>query len=219
MRSDKQAGSISLVLLLGVVLVLLILVGIFAGWAFSSRQSYKNDTDQKISAAVATEKTSLTAQLTQKFTAQNELPYAVYQAPESLGSVTFNYPKTWSGYVDVNDPSSSDLLDGYFYPGVLPDLNSATQAFALRVSIISQAYSSVVSSLTGGGLQVTATPFSFPKVSSQVGLEISGQISNSLTGLMVVMPIRNNTLEIWTDGTQFMSDFNNIVLDNLTFSP
>jgi hypothetical protein len=36
---------------------------------------------------------------------------------------------------------------------------------------------------------------------------------------MVVIKVRDKTLKIYTESTDYMSDFNDIVLKNLTFSP
>jgi hypothetical protein len=135
----------------------------------------------------------------------------------SLGGVTVTYPKNWSGYVT----SASDLLDAYFYPNIVPDITNESQTFALRISIQSQQYSDVVSSLTGSGSDqgMTVSAYSFPKVPGQVGMELNGAIESNKTGLMVIMPVRNDTLEVFTEGSQFINDFENIILPNLTFSP
>jgi uncharacterized protein (UPF0333 family) len=50
----NQDGALSgLLVSLILTLVLLIVVLIFAGWAYSSREDYKNNTDAKIQTAVA----------------------------------------------------------------------------------------------------------------------------------------------------------------------
>ena len=38
------------------------------------------------------------------------------------------------------------------------------------------------------------------KVPSVVGVEITGQIQEQKTGVLVVLPLRNQVLEVWTEG-------------------
>jgi hypothetical protein len=66
----------------------------------------------------------------------------------------------------------------------------------------------------------TVSPYKAPSVPNVVGSEIVGQLpSISRTGTMVVLPLRTLTLELWTEGPQFVTDFSSIVLPNFTFSP
>jgi len=46
-----------------------------------------------------------------------------------------------------------------------------------------------------------------------------GQIINGKKGSMVMFPLRDKTLKVWTEADQFVGDFNNSVLPNLTFVP
>jgi hypothetical protein len=36
---------------------------------------------------------------------------------------------------------------------------------------------------------------------------------------MVVLPLRSQTVQIWTEGTQYVDDFNKLILPNFSFSP
>jgi hypothetical protein len=55
-----------------------------------------------------------------------------------------------------------------------------------------------------------------PKI---VGDYVKGQIQSDKQGEMVLLPLRDQTLAIWTESTAFENDFNNIILKNFTFSP
>jgi hypothetical protein len=48
---------------------------------------------------------------------------------------------------------------------------------------------------------------------------LSGQIAQQQKGTMVILPLRDKTLEVWTESDAYLSDFKNYVLPNLTFSP
>jgi hypothetical protein len=39
------------------------------------------------------------------------------------------------------------------------------------------------------------------------------------TGTMVLLPMRDKTLEIWTEAPAYLADFNTYILPNITFSP
>jgi hypothetical protein len=71
--------------------------------------------------------------------------------------------------------------------------------------------------------KVTATAYSLPKVPNIIGTRLSGAVSltnpQETSGNMVVLPLRNTTLLIWTESNDYLSDFNNYILPNLTFSP
>lgn len=223
MSRHSQTGSINVLLIPLIFAVLLFFVTAgFAVWAFNSRQDYKNNTDQKVAVAVKASDTQLTASLNKQFAEREKSPYKVYKGPQELGSLAITYPKTWSGYVSADGSAGNALLDGYFNPDVVPDVSSqSSKAIALRVSIVQQSYSDVIAQVTNSGNAqgITTKPFKFKNVPGVVGVELSGAIEQGKTGTMVIVPLRNNTLEVWTEGSQFTSDFNNIILPRFTFSP
>lgn len=220
---SNQAGSVNILLIPLILVVLLFFAAAgFGLWAFNSRQDYKNNTDQKIAAAKQEQSAALTKKLNADFAEKEKSPYAVYKGPQALGSVSITYPKTWSGYVSANASSGNGLLNGYFYPGVVPDTSGqSTQAFALRVAVVQQSYSDAVTQITNSGnaTGITTKPFAFKNVPGVVGVELTGAVQQNKTGTMVIVPLRNYALELWTEGTQFTDDFNNIILPNFTFSP
>lgn len=221
MFKHNQDGAVSG---LGVSLVLAItlLVGAlgFGGWAFSSRQDYKNNVDAKISAAVTTAKGQEDKVKDAQFAEAVKQPLKTYQGPEAYGSVVVSYPKTWSAYVDDTGKGSA-LVDGYFAPGVVPSISDQNSVFALRVQVTNQTYAQTLQSFTGqqqaGKLTVKA--YALPKLPKTVGVEAVGQLSDQTSVTMVALPLRSQTLQIWTEGTQYINDFNNNILPNFSFSP
>jgi hypothetical protein len=217
----NQNGSIN-VLLIPLIVAVLILVGAvaFGSWAYSSRANYKNNTEQQIAAAVSAAKQQTTTQLNNQFAVQQESPYDTYSGPEADGSLILKYPKTWSAYVDDTGASGSNI-NGYFYPGVIPSLNSTTSVFSLRVEVINTPYSQTVQQFTGAvaGGEVTVAPYELPLLPTVVGAEVTGKLPGGQSGTMVVLPIRSQTLEVWTESSQYLNVFNQVILPNLTFSP
>jgi hypothetical protein len=220
MKHNQHGGINILLVPLILAVVLLIAAASFGAYAFNNGQMYKNNDQQLIEAALAKQKQSITNQLNASFAQAQKTPYQTYNGPQAYGSIVLQYPKTWSAYIDDTGTGSA-LLDGYFDPGYVPALSSQTSTFSLRVQVLSASYSNSVqsyaSSVTSGA--VTVTPFSLVKVPSVIGVKVVGTLSDGSTGTMVILPVRSQTIEIWTESTQFTNDFNSIILPNFSFSP
>lgn len=225
MKKLGMRGEMNALLVPLIVLVLLFFgVGGFAYYAYSNMLDYKNNTDVKIAAAIKVEDASLTTKLQQQFAEESKNPYKTYNGPSQFGSVGVTYPKTWSAYVSVDNSGSETPVDGYFYPDVVPSTsqNSSNGTnFALRVQVTQSDYSEILQNFQSQVQEgaVTITPYHLPKVPGVIGVEVTGQIQSQKTGTLVILPLRSETLEIWTEGNQFQSDFNNIILPNFNFSP
>jgi hypothetical protein len=219
----SEQGTMNVLLVPVIALALLfIAAGSFAAWAFASRQDYKNNSDAKSAAAVAVNKSAVQAEDAKQFAEAAKNPLKPYVGPEAYGSVKVLYPKTWSAYVDTTD--SSTPVKAYFHADYVPSTQDRTATYNLRVQVVTSTYSQVLnqysSKLKAGG--VTATPYSLPKVPNVAGTRLSGKIfdSNSTTsGDIILLPMRDKTLEIWTESPSYMADFNTYILQNLTFAP
>lgn len=219
-KLDQTGSSSMITLSLIGMTCLFFLTLIFGLWAFAGRQDYKNNAQAKINTAVASAQKVQMATDTAQAAQAAKSPLASYVGPEAYGSIVVNYPKTWSGYVDSTGTGSA-LVDGYFAPGTVPAISSTTSVFALRVQVISQTYAQVLQSFQGqqqNGL-LTISAYALPKVPASVGVKLSGQITQGISTTMVVLPLRSDTIEISTQGNQYLSDFNNFVLPNFSFSP
>ncbi len=209
------------VLPIAVLSVGLFLTLVFSIWAFSGYQKYKNNTNQIVAVAVTNANAQQQAKDNAAFKIASENPLINYTSSADLGSISVNYPRTWSSY--VNTTSGTNLpLDGYFYPGTLPTVTDSTPTnYALRLQVSNQAYSEVVNQYSNqqASGQVTVSPYSLPKLPKVIGVQIVGTLSNGKSGTLVILPLRSQSLLIWTEGTQFLSDFNNSILPSATFSP
>lgn len=216
-------------LVISLVLTVILLVGaiVLAAWAYSGRQDYKDHTDAKINAAVKVAVAANSSAKDKQFAEDEKNPLKTYNGPEAYGSIVLQYPKTWSGYVSdstSNNSNGNTPVDGFFYPGVVPSTGNMASVFALRIQVLNQSYSQTLSGLTSHAANPPIiNPYALPKVPKTVGVKITGTLpisgSNDKTGIMVVLPLRSETLEIWTEGNQFTNDFNNYILPNFTFSP
>jgi hypothetical protein len=224
--SYNSGGSTGRNILMTIVLVLLLIGALaFGGWAFKNMQDYKNNSDKKAAVAVEAAKKVQTTQLQAQFDEQSKSPNKTFHGSPTYGSISFNYPKTWSGYIDSSN--SSEPINAYFNPDIVPGVQSKT-AYALRLELVSTDYAQVLQQLNSQITQgtVTARAYVPPKLQGVAnvvpGTYLSGQINNqdqTQRGFMVAIKVRDKTLEIYTDSAEFANDFNNIVLASLSFAP
>ena len=221
MLNHNQDGAVS-GLLISLVLTVLLFLGAagFGIWAFMGRQDYKNHVSAKVDAAVALAQQKQSTADKERFDQEAKQPLKAYNGPEAYGSMVVQFPKTWSAYVD-DTGNGNALVDGYFAPGTVPAIGGQSSVFALRVQVIGQSYATTLKSFAGlqqaGKLTVKA--YALPKLPQTVGIEAVGEITGQKSVNMVVMPLRSQTLEIWTEGNSYLNDFNNNILPNFSFSP
>jgi hypothetical protein len=219
-RGNEYGAVNGLLLPLLVAVLLLIGAVVFGFWAYGSRQDYKDNVDAKITTAVAAAKQAESTSKEKEFAERDKNPLRTYTGPSEFGSIGIQYPKTWSAYV-ADDAEGSPFVDGYFQPSVVPDIQSENSIFALRVQVVDSSYSEELQNfsddVTSGKLSVQ--PYAAPKVPKIVGSKISGQLTDKISGEKVLLPLRDKTLEIWTESNQYIPDFENIILANLTFQP
>lgn len=222
-KTIGERGSMDVLLLPVIILaVLFVAAASFAVWAFAGRQDYKNNSDAKSAAAVAANKQVVQAADAKTYAEAAKNPLKTYSGPDAYGSVRISYPKTWSSYVDTT--SSSTPLNAYFHTDYVPSTQSK-QNYQLRIQVAAQTYDHVLSSYSTyvNHGTVTSAAYSLPKVPSVVGTRLSGAIFGTSTqggqGTIVLIPLRDKTLEIWTESNDYLPDFNTYILPNVTFSP
>jgi hypothetical protein len=222
MSNNRQAGFVnSLLIPLIAVAVLLIAAGSFGLWAYNSRSDYKNHSDKKVADAVIVAKQQQSNADDTKYGEEAKNPLKTHVGPEAYGSITIQYPKTWSGYIIESATNNGTPMNDYFFPDVVPDITDQTNAYALRVQVVTQSYDQVMLQFNGPvqAGKATVQAYNLPNVPSVIGSRVDGQIASQKQGSMIVLPLRNVTLEISTEAQTFENDFNTKILPNLTFSP
>jgi hypothetical protein len=215
----KPSRPWALITALIVSVLLIIGLATFAFWAYGERQDYKDRSDQKSAQAVKKAEEELTKKKEAEFTEREKQPFKSYTSPSTAGTIAITYPKTWSAFVTENDKAPTPV-DGYFHPGFVPGIQSGT-SFALRMEVVNQSYDQVMrqfeSNIKSGKAKLS--PFRAAKVQAVLGSRIDGQIATNKQGSIVVLPLRDKTIKISTEGSNFIADFNNTILANLTFVP
>lgn len=219
MIQRSQRGSMN-VLLIPLILITVFFVGtaILAGWAIMSRQDYKNNVDKKVDAAVTVAVQEANTKKDNEFAEKEKLPLREFRGPEPYGSLVVSYPKTWSVYASETSTSNTPV-DAFFQPNFVP-ANDGNQSYALRVQIVNSSYATVLQqydSYVKSG-KLTATTYVPAKATDVTGVRLDGAITPNKNGSMIIVPIRDKTLKIWTESNNYLNDFNNIILPNYTFA-
>lgn len=223
MKRLNNVGSGAPFLLLVVMSLLFLASTAFGIWAFASREDFKKNTDKKIEAAVEVAKKQTASEKDNEFVEKEKQPLKSYMAPEAYGSLSFSYPKTWSALVSETSEGNAPV-DGYFYPNFIPGApttNSSKVAYALRALITATTYDTVAKTFNTAATagKVKISPFAAEKVPSVVGLRVDGEVVQGKQGAMVIFPLRDKTIEVWTESAEFAQDFNKSILPTLSFIP
>lgn len=218
----SSKSKIWLIISLIVAVILLVVALIFAFWAYGQMKDYKNNTDQKISTAVKDANATQKQQLDAQFAEQAKLPSKTYTTPSQYSSVKVVYPKTWSAYVIEQINNTSLPVDGYFYPDFVPGINLNGVNYFLRIQIVGDSYSNILNQYSSQIKQGTLRATSF--IPEQVkgataGIRLDGQLGQNKNGSIIILPVRDKVLKIWSENNSAINDFNNIVLKNLSYSP
>lgn len=216
MHKLNEEGSL-LVPLVAVSVVLTFALG-FGLWAFAGRQDYKNNVDAKIQNAVEAANETLAAEKDAEFAEREKSPFVTYAGSATFGTLTITYPRTWSAYIDESGKGSAPL-SGYLHPRFVPATNSETN-FAFRFEVVDTAYDSVLKTFDAGTKtgKVKVSGYRAPKVDSVLGARIEGEIVARKQGVLVLLPIRDKTIKVWTEGQEFRTDFT-AILETLSFIP
>lgn len=219
-KLDQQGVMNGLLLPLVVVSALMVAAIGFGGWAYTQMTDYRDNIDQKVAAAVDEATKIESAAKDKQFAEQNKSPLKSYNGPSAYGSIRLSYPKSWGGYVDDSGRGDS-LVDGYFNLGVVPSVSDQKSVFALRIQVSNSAYKDTLENYSGpqqeGKIKVSA--YSLPKLPKVVGVRVVGQLEDGKNINLVVLPLRSQTIKIWTEGNQSITDFNKYILPNFSFSP
>ena len=209
----------------GLIIPLVLFVVLFLGTAgfasqiASERDDYKNNVDQKIAAAVVIAKQEIEKAKEVEFLEREKNPYRTYNGPAAYGELVIQYPKTWSATVTETNRGKAPV-NGYFHPSYVPADNSGT-GFALQIEVIEEPYDKVLGSYESDAKKglVRISPYSAPKVPQVLGVRIDGKVGKDHQGSTVLLPLRDKTIRLTTLSPQFVPDFNNIILQNLVFTP
>ena len=211
----KEKGIVNPIVVPLVMSVVLVLVLGFTTFKYYSDYNHqKSDVDAIVSQAVEEATTQQADELNAEFEEKLKSPYETYTAPAQYNAVAVTYPRSWSSYV-IEKESGNTALDGYFHPGTVPDTRGG-ENFALRMTLERADYADEVDdyqkAVEKGEVKATAIT-----VNQVKGIRLTGIIDRDINGVMVILPLRDKVLKIWTEAKVYAKDFNDIIVKNLAF--
>lgn len=212
----SEVGGLN-VLLVGLILAVVLFFGAvgFGVWAYSGMQDYKNNVDKKIETAVTVAVEQNSTKKDNEFLEKEKLPTRNYKSTTILGSISFDYPKTWSGYFNETDKDLKLIMQQNLVNGDQKSL------YPLRVEVLNSAYDTNVklfeSNVKTGKLKATA--FRLAKLPDVLGTRFDGEFPDTKRGSVILLPQREKTVKISTEFDENVPDLNNIILPSFTFTP
>ena len=176
----------------------------------------KTDVDGQIEKAVAIAENELQTKLETEFEEKEKYPMKTFAGPVDYGSLTFEFPKTWSVYV----PDSADYggnYHAYLNPGLVSVVSDGT-INALRVSILNSLTDTVITeyqdAVEDGEMTVSVYKINGANASLYSGLLPD---TDELRGYVAIFKIRDKTVLMQTDAEIFKDDFLKI-LDSIRYN-
>lgn len=217
MQKHTQSGELN-PLVIPLVLLLVISLGMsaFGIWSYLQYSAQRDNVQGIVDGEVAKAKQKQQEEDQKVFAEREKEPYRQFIGPDDLGRVEFNYPKTWSIY--VNKAGRGGNYEALFHPNKVHPVSNR-QPYALRVVVQPRSYESIVNSYRSrveqGRLRSDAAT-----INGFNGVRLSGKLSEQVpNGTVVLFKVRDKTLSITSESSEFFSDFNNIVLEDLRFNP
>ncbi len=193
-----------------IFIILSLILGAGFGWAFVQYIDYRDNVDFKISEEVAFTTKQVSQEMEEKFQEERKSPYSLFVGPDDYGRVSFEYPNTWSVYIQ-NETSvgTSSPFEAYFYPYVVPPV-SKEQQFALRMLIEDMDYDKAVNRyaklVKDGSLKSSPV-----QVGLLNGTRLDGNFTKDIRGAAVIFKVRDKSLTLRTDSNSFMADFDKLI--------
>lgn len=213
MRKLNQTGVLNpLVIPLVITCIILVVASVMAVVYYGKYVDQRDNNQPVIETAVKQAEAAQKKELEADFAEREKLPTGSYTSPSELGSVKLTYPKTWSSYVDLKNEGE---IQYYGHPSYVPAQNVN---YALRMSVTNKSFAQEMKTFEAlvkkGDLKATSV-----QVSGVKGSRLDGLFKKDQKGSMVVFPLRDKVLKVWTENVEFQGDFDKIVLKSLTFVP
>ncbi|MDN5819497.1 MAG: hypothetical protein L0H36_01800 [bacterium] len=206
---SRQAGFMNGYLISIIVLIVALLgVGGLATWAYVQYSDASTDLNSKLDIAKADARKEQADIDAEKFFEKAKEPNYAFIGPDDYGRLTFNYPKTWSAFVQ-KDTSGGGTYQAFLNPGVVPPISSKQQ-FAIRVTIEETPYDKVLRKYDN---LVKAGKLKASKTSSKghSGARLDGEFNKYIRGVAVIYKIRDKTATIQTDANTFKPDYEKLI--------
>ena len=170
-------------------------------------ENYDADLNTQIAAARLEEQEAAQKRLNEKL----KEPYQEFRGPADYGSISFQYPKTWSVYVDKESNGNGDFV-AYFQPNQVPPVSDKDSRYALRFVIYDRQFDNVtkpfLDSVKNGKLKSQTFTAANNAIS---GTRYEGEIEKGINGTFVAFKVNDKTAILRTDTNVLMEDYERIL--------
>jgi hypothetical protein len=203
---------ISALVLVGISMLVIMLIN-----KNNELSDIKNNINLKVAEGIKPIEAKLEDKYQKELEEKEKQPLDIYTGQAEFGTFSIKTPKTWSRYIAEN--ISSVPLEFTAHPNYVPVKTQNTK-YALRATIKNESYTKALEfynqRLKNKDNKLTITPVTINGVD---GVTIQGLIENQIDGTMVVFPLRDKVVRVWTESVDFQNDFNNIILPSISFIP
>lgn len=215
MRVPGEKKSHSSLIQTVLLVIMTIVAAIFIYLYIQKYMEWENistDVNSQIDAAVAMAKADTATEKEAEFAEREKYPYKTFTGPADYGSLSFEYPQTWSWYTAKDAVNGGDY-EAYLNPVEVNPVGAQT-INALRVTIRDTAFDTAVrnydSYVKNGRLQ-----FSTRNVGGVLANVYTGELPNNIHGALVMFKLRDKTVMLQTDAELFIGEFYKL-LDTVT---
>lgn len=206
--------------ILTVLLILTAAVAILFAWLYiqknSEYQTARTDVDSQIDAAVAMARAEPTTKMEEEFAEREKYPYWTFAGPADYGSLSFEYPRTWSVYI-ASEANEGRDFEAYLNPREVYPVSYET-INALRVTILNESFDNAVREYND---LISRDESTLTLTTRNVGGTLAnlyiGDLPDGIRGAMAAFKLRDKTVMLQTDAELFIDEFYKI-LDTVTFS-
>ncbi len=207
----KRRGVAETIILIVAALIAVVFIGLYIH-KYIQWKEVSTDVNTQIDQAVALAVAENTTKMEEEFIEREKNPYRDFMGPEDYGSLSFQYPRTWSVYIASDAVNGGDFA-AYLNPTQVEPI-SLDSINALRVTIRNTPFDTVAktyeSFVTNGKLS-----FSTRNVGGVLANLYTGTLPNNLQGAVVIFKLRDKTVVLQTDAEIFLPEFYTL-LDTVT---
>lgn len=208
-KQTEWGPIIKTIALIVLTLACITLVGLFI-WKNNQYEEAQSDVDEKIAEAVAEAKDEQAEKDEKEFAEREKYPYRNFAGPADYGQLSFEYPKTWSLYIEKDASNGGDYM-AYFNP-IEVEVVSNNTINALRVEILDRAFDDVArnyqNAVEGDRLDLEVITVGGTTANKYTGLLPD---TEDFSGIVVLFKIRDKTVVLRTDSVLFTSDFERLL--------
>ena len=196
--ADQRGGKSSLLeTIILVVVCLIAAVAIVVAVIFFMRyDELQKNTNSQVEAAKSAAITEQSAVCQDKLKAQEVATTTEFTGPSVYGSISFEYPKTWSVYVS-KDASNNGDYEAIFHPGGV--INNKNERYALHFAIKARSFD-VVSDTYNKKVKNGKMKSNLFTVGDNIsGTRYEGEITSNINGVVVLFSVNDKTAIMQTD--------------------